>query len=121
MTAESPIRYEKLPGHRRGLIVGSSVWLAPDHLLLVKSKRLNEVYKRFYFRDIKAIGIADTRRFHISARSLAIGAAWFLAFVIASANRIPWASALWLVLLLMAIVWAYLSWRKVAVVGSTPQ
>jgi len=33
----------------------SSLWLGPDHLLLVNSTFCEESYKRFYFRDIHAI------------------------------------------------------------------
>ncbi len=71
-------QYRKLPGRRRGLIMGSSVWLGSDHLLLVKSSRLREAYRRFYFRDIQAIVTAKAPRFHISTRSLVIAVAWLL-------------------------------------------
>ena len=56
----------KLPGRRRGFLFGSSVWMGPDHLLLVKSARFREDYKRFYFRDIQAIVTAGAPRFHLS-------------------------------------------------------
>jgi len=69
------VRYQKLPGHRRGFLRGSSLWLAPDHLLLVKSLRFREEYQRFYFRDIQSIGIADGPRFHLSTRSAFVAAA----------------------------------------------
>ena len=71
-------RYRKLPGRRRGFIAGSSVWLGPDHLLLVRSWRFREVYRWFYFRDIQAIVTAKAARFHISTRSAAIGVAWLI-------------------------------------------
>jgi hypothetical protein len=74
------IRYRKLPGHRRGFIRGFSVWLGPDHLLAVNSMRFREEYKRYYFRDIQAIVIAESRRFHISTRSALIGYLWLVAF-----------------------------------------
>jgi hypothetical protein len=76
-------RYRKLPGRRRGFIFGSSVWLGADHLLLVKSYRFREEYRRFYFSDIQAIVSAAAPRFHISTRSAAIGAVWLFAFLIA--------------------------------------
>jgi hypothetical protein len=109
---ENVIRYEKLPGHRRGLILGSSLWLGPDHLLLVKSQRFREEYKRYYFGDIKAIAIAEARRVHISTRSLAIGAVWFMAQIVAAARRLPWAPWLMIVPLLLAIIWVYISLEK---------
>ena len=65
-------RYRKLPGRRRGFIFGSSVWMGSDHLLLVKSARFREEYKRFYFRDIQAIVTANAPRFHISTRAALI-------------------------------------------------
>jgi hypothetical protein len=40
----------------------SSLWLAPDHLLLVDSNGYTETYKRFYFRDIQALTLALTKR-----------------------------------------------------------
>jgi hypothetical protein len=109
---EKAIRYEKLPGHRRGLVLGSSLWLGPDHLLSVRSQRFREQYKRYYFRDIRAIAIARSRRFHISTRSLAIGAVWFIAQIVVAVNRLSWAPWLWLVPVLLAIVWAYISLEK---------
>jgi len=80
------IRYRKLPGRRRGFVVGSSVWLAEDHLLLVKSYRFREEYRRFYFADIQAIVSAAAPRFHISTRSAAIGAVWSFACLLAFVN-----------------------------------
>jgi len=68
------IAYRKLPGHRRGFVRGSSVWLGPDHLLLVRSLRFREEYKRYYFRDIQALVVAKKPRFHLSTRAAAIGA-----------------------------------------------
>ena len=76
---ENRERYRKLPGHRRGFLFGSSVWLGSDHLLLVKSARFREEYKRFYFRDVQAIVVAKARRFHISTRAAAIAALWLFA------------------------------------------
>ena len=46
--------YRRLPGKRRRLSGNSTLWMADDHLLLVKSTRFAEDYKRFYFRDIQA-------------------------------------------------------------------
>jgi len=68
MSGEARIAYRKLPGRRRGFIRGSSVWLGPDHLLLVKSVRFREEYRRFYFRDVQAIAVAKAPRFHVSTR-----------------------------------------------------
>jgi hypothetical protein len=72
-------RYRRLPGRRRGFIFGSSIWMGSDHLLLVKSARFREDYKRFYFRDIQAIVTAKAPRFHISTRSALIALLWLCA------------------------------------------
>jgi hypothetical protein len=77
-------RYRKLPGRRRGIIHGASVWLGSDHLLSVKSVRFREEYKKFFLRDIQAVAFASAPRFHISSRSLAIAWLFFFAFAIAS-------------------------------------
>ena len=82
-------RYRKLPGQRRGFIFGSSVWMGSDHLLLVKSARFREEYKRFYFRDIQAIVTAKAPRFHISTRAALIGACGVRRFGIAGGGGHP--------------------------------
>jgi hypothetical protein len=78
--------YRKLPGRRRGILRGASVWIGGDHLLFVKSFRFREEYKRFHLRDVQAIVVASAPRFHISTRSLFIGALWSFACLLASVN-----------------------------------
>ncbi len=53
--------YRRLPGKRRKLGGNSTLWVSEDHLLLVKSTRFAEQYRRFYFRDIQAILIREKR------------------------------------------------------------
>jgi len=77
-------RYRKLPGRRRGIFRGASVWLAPDHVLLVKSLRFREEYKRYYLRDIQAIATASAPRFHISIRSVVLALLWLYAYAVAA-------------------------------------
>ena len=48
------MNYRRLPGKRRSLGGNSTLWISDDHLLLVKSTRVAEQYRRFYFRDIQA-------------------------------------------------------------------
>jgi hypothetical protein len=88
--AQTGERYRKLPGHRRGLIQGSSVWMAADHLLLVKSTRFREEYKRFHLRDIQAIVVARAGRYHVSTRAITLAALWLVAFLFAW-RPAPWA------------------------------
>jgi hypothetical protein len=107
--------YRMLPGWRRGFIFGSSVWMASDHLLLVKSARFREEYKRFFFRDIQAIVMTSAPRFHISTRSAWIALLWLCAYGIGSLSALPpdllkW--ALGLIGFLVVFVWAYVSARS---------
>lgn len=57
--------YVKLPGRGvRGRIASAtytSLWMGADHLMQVVGTRFSEDYKRFYFKDIKAIIIRRTR------------------------------------------------------------
>jgi hypothetical protein len=73
--------YRKLPGHRRGFFRSASLWMGADHLLLVKSLRFREEYKRFHLRDVQAIVVARAPRFHISTRSVGIAALWWFVSV----------------------------------------
>jgi hypothetical protein len=47
--------YRKLPGAYRSPMNKWTLWIAADHLLLIRSWRLSEEYRRFYFRDVQAI------------------------------------------------------------------
>jgi hypothetical protein len=80
-------RYRRLPGCRRGFVTGSSVWLGDDHLLLVKSARFREEYKRYHLSDVQAIAVAQAPRFHISTRAATIGCVWLVAMAAASARN----------------------------------
>jgi len=105
----TPERYKKLPGRRRGLIRGASLWLGSGYLLSVKSMRFREDYKRFYFRDVQAIAVARAPRFHISTRAILIGALWLTAFGIASAAAPQYRAALWGVAAALVIAWVVVS------------
>lgn len=111
-----PVRekYRKLPGRRRGFLFGSSLWLGADHLLLVKSSRFREEYKRFYFRDIQAIVKADAARFHVSTRAAAMGAVWAVATAFSAgaafgARHYALVWALGFLGLLLVGIWGYIS------------
>jgi len=48
--------YRRLPGKKKGFLVGNhTLWRGPDHLLQIYSRLGVEDYKRFYFEDIQAI------------------------------------------------------------------
>jgi hypothetical protein len=55
--------YRKLPGDFRGFFRRNTLWLGPDHLLMVDSTRFSETYKRFYLPDIQTIIIRKAPRF----------------------------------------------------------
>ena len=113
MMPTPPERYRKLPGARRGLVRRSSVWAGSDHLLLANSVRFREDYKRFYFRDIQAIAVADAPRAEISTRAVAIGFAWLAAYL-ALRSRLPHGDAVfWLAF--AALTGA---WLSIATLGS---
>ena len=66
MSEQEYIRLTRLR-RRRGKFLEAissygSLWLGKDHLLSVSSTRFSEDYKRFYFRDIQAFTIVQTRR-----------------------------------------------------------
>jgi hypothetical protein len=106
-------RYRKLPGHRRGILRGASVWMAGDHLLAVRSYRVREEYKRFQFRDVQAILVAQCPRFHISTRSLFLAFAWLLAFGVGR-QLLPdrFTTAMWLIAAALVCAWLYISFAQ---------
>jgi hypothetical protein len=69
-------KYRRLPGRRRGVISGASLWMGSDHILLVRSAWFREEYKRFYLRDIQAIVVAPGPRFYLSMPMLVFSAIW---------------------------------------------
>ena len=67
MDTEAPIKYRRLPGRGAGggfraWGVRCTLWLGPDHLLSVERTNFTEDYRRYYFKDIKAIIVRRTRR-----------------------------------------------------------
>src|SRR5206468_2514837 len=73
-----------------GAFSRSSLWLGPDHLLLVERRGYTENYKRFFFRDIQSLTIRQTNRHKIWSLILGIIAAicFALAFVILAAEGV---------------------------------
>jgi len=54
--AQNKKEYQKLPGLKKGFLIGKyTLWQGSDHLLHVFSRFGVEDYKRFYFSDIQAI------------------------------------------------------------------
>jgi hypothetical protein len=54
--AQNTSEYNKLPGSKKGFLIGKyTLWQGSDHLLQVFSRVGVEEYKRFYFSDIQAV------------------------------------------------------------------
>ena len=54
--AQSTKEYHKLPGSKKGFLIGKyTLWLGSDHLLQIFSRVGVEEYRRFYFSDIQAV------------------------------------------------------------------
>lgn len=103
--------YSRLPGRRRGILRGASVWLGSDHLLAVRSTRFRENYKRFYFRDIQAIAVARAPRHHLSVRAIAIALVLFWTWALVRSFW-PMADQVFFTTLgLLALIWLQVSTR----------
>ena len=65
--ADTQYRRLTWPRRRKGTFIAvtyvrSSLWLGPNHVLVVDSNGYSETYKRFYFQDIQAVTIRLTSR-----------------------------------------------------------
>ncbi len=67
----------------------ASLWLGPDHLLGVDSSGYSETYKRFYFRDIQAVSIQETKRRAVWNAVLALPVVGCLAGLLTSLSSTP--------------------------------
>lgn len=76
--------YKRLPGRSNGLLNSSTLWEADDHLLLVESHRVTESYKRFFYRDIQAVVICQTKGGLVISIVLGVFTALFCVLAITS-------------------------------------
>ncbi|MFN7996032.1 MAG: hypothetical protein U0Q18_20650 [Bryobacteraceae bacterium] len=106
-------RYRKLPGHSRGFIFSATLWNGADHILSVKSNRVQEHYKRFYFRDIQGIVVTRVPRFRL-ATGVILLALVLLTFILYSTTWMPAATMpAGLALIAIAGIWLYVSvWQS---------
>jgi hypothetical protein len=106
-------RYRKLPGHYRGFIFSATLWSGADHILSVKSNRVQEHYKRFYFRDIQGIIVTRVPRFRL-ATGVIVLALVLLTFMLYSATWMPAATMpIGLALTVLVGMWVYISvWQS---------
>jgi hypothetical protein len=76
------------PNYRRlkvggiGLMSASSFWLGQDHLLIVEVSNYVENYRRFYFQDVQAVIIQETRTRLWLSIGLALGALFLVVLFI---------------------------------------
>jgi hypothetical protein len=119
VSAIERLQYKKLPGCRRGILHGASVWLGPDHLLLVRTWRFREEYKRYYMGDIQSIAVAEAPRFHISTPSIGTAILWLIAFAVANFGPVAQSVSvhgtnlaeafLWILAAALVVTWIYVS------------
>jgi hypothetical protein len=57
------------------------MWMAPDHLLIVKQIGCSEEFKRFYFSDIQAIVIMRSQKYVLWALVLPVIALFMIGFI----------------------------------------
>lgn len=67
-----PPRYRRLPGRWYGVATKASVWLSPDHLLVVERAWFVEHYWRLRLRDIESVVLQRTRAREIGAATAAL-------------------------------------------------
>jgi len=77
--AEPTPPYERLTRSHFGLDGYGTLWLGPDHLLLVTSAFGIESYRRWYFRDVQALIARHTLRRLVVNLVVGLGAFAFIA------------------------------------------
>jgi hypothetical protein len=100
--AANPRVYRRLTRPVSGLLSYSSLWIAADHLMLVRSTGFSERYQRFSFADVKAVVVEH------SDRRMVWSFAWgglaaiplFIAVVALSRSETPIVSGLFLTVFL---------------------
>lgn len=84
------IKYKRLPGRKRGIFHGASLWLGDDHLLAVSGWRFTEDYKRYYYRDIQALVVTREGRFVAPLPWVLAALAAGVTALIAKAGSVAW-------------------------------
>jgi hypothetical protein len=111
-TPAAQIKYERFPGRSMGFATRATLWLGPDHLLLVHEGMTGENYRRFFFRDIEAIVVRRSDRGRTAGIALGLLALVNLLPLFAigspaqSTRGLAWlalGSALWAALLLVSL------------------
>ncbi|MEP6662720.1 MAG: hypothetical protein ABJC04_03550 [Verrucomicrobiota bacterium] len=73
-----------------GYRLRATLWLGLDHLLLILSTSFNQEFKRFYFKDIQAFTLRQTKRAFAWNVILGVLAGIFFFFTILIKNQVAW-------------------------------
>lgn len=114
--AEKARPYRKLPGRggRHGCLsliiwTRASLWMGSDHLLSVLNTGYSEEYRRFFYRDIQAIAVTQTKRGRNQVIGLlAVGLLFFFLSMAVPASAMPF---FW-VLAGLPVVLALVNWLR---------
>jgi hypothetical protein len=119
--AKTPKTYRKLAGPTSSVGHYSSLWLAADHLLIVKSTGYSEDYQRMFFRDIKGVFIIESERRLYWGIFWGLLAALSLAFVTLALkdDEAPVGSGFFLAVFVGTSIWNYLAGRGCRVFVAT--
>ncbi|MDB6094617.1 MAG: hypothetical protein JWM32_2179 [Verrucomicrobia bacterium] len=104
---KTPRTYQRLTRPTSSIGSYNSLWVAKDHLLIVKSNGYSEEYQQLQLRDIQGICIVDSgRRFNWALGWGTVAAVSGL-FTIGSyfAHETPWVSGVILIPSLVAFTW----------------
>ncbi|XCN73732.1 MAG: hypothetical protein Q3M24_02970 [Candidatus Electrothrix aestuarii] len=101
--------YRLIKGSRQRDFIGSmsSLWLADDHLLLVRNSGWKESYRKFYFADIQGLIIAKTKQRRNQTILLLLFTLFFLGLAALSGEigRMILGSMAVLLLLVLSVNW----------------
>lgn len=105
--AKAPKLYTRLTRNAAGLGSYSSLWLASDHLMIVRSTGYNESYTRIQLSDIKAVFLVAGGRRGWWALSWLIVFGWSAVFFILglSGRDVPYVSGIFLALGTTGLIW----------------
>jgi hypothetical protein len=101
--------YTKLTRNTASLGTYSSLWLAADHLMVVRSNGYSETYARLEFRDIKGFFTTPTERrgWWMTAWAI-LGVIWLIVVLASLGNsETPIISSILLVLTIGALLWNF--------------
>jgi hypothetical protein len=88
-----PLVYQKLVGWRGGVGSRFSLWLRPDHVLLVEANMMTERYQRVWLRDLQGFLVRPSRE---AVWAVCVGAGLVLLFgVIALVSAGSTAAVCW--------------------------